>query len=233
MTKAKSLGAEGIALGACYQNAAAIAKEMAEAGPKGSDHRRRLRRRAGLHRDRRQGCGRHLHVDRRLARRPSPGGPGLTSRRSSRGSTAQLPPYSGPRSYDIVYSFKYCFEKAGITNKPADLDSDRDKIRECLGTLKDFPGVAGPITMDAVRDGTGITAILKVVNGKYVNIAEVIGATRARRRPGSRAPITLFRRARSACAPAIARESVCSCRKDRATTSWCGQSVERVEDARC
>jgi hypothetical protein len=32
--------------------------------------------------------------------------------------------------------------------------------------------VAGPITMDAVRDGTGITAILKVVNGKYVNIAK-------------------------------------------------------------
>ena len=84
----------------------------------------------------------------------------------------QLPPYSGPRSYDIVYSFKYCFEKAGITNKPADLDSDRDKIRQCLGTLKDFPGVAGPITMDAVRDGTGITAILKVVNGKYVNVVK-------------------------------------------------------------
>jgi len=84
----------------------------------------------------------------------------------------QLPPYSGPRSYDIVYSFKYCFEKAGITNKPEDLESDRDKIRECLGTLKDFPGVAGPITMDEVRDGTGITAILKVVNGKYVNIAK-------------------------------------------------------------
>jgi hypothetical protein len=26
--------------------------------------------------------------------------------------------------------------------------------------------------MDAVRDGTGITAILKVVNGKYVNVAK-------------------------------------------------------------
>ena len=32
VTKAKSLGAEGIALGACYQNAAAIAKEMAKQG---------------------------------------------------------------------------------------------------------------------------------------------------------------------------------------------------------
>ena len=32
VTKAKSLGAEGIGLGACYQNAAAIAKEMAKQG---------------------------------------------------------------------------------------------------------------------------------------------------------------------------------------------------------
>ena len=59
-----------------------------------------------------------------------------------------------------------------VTNKPADLDQDRDKMRACLGTLKDFPGVAGPITMDEHRDGTGITAILKVVNGKYENIAK-------------------------------------------------------------
>src|SRR5205085_4299107 len=32
VTKAKSLGAEGIGLGSCYQNAAAIAKEMAKQG---------------------------------------------------------------------------------------------------------------------------------------------------------------------------------------------------------
>src|SRR5260370_14879846 len=33
VTKAKSLGAEGIGLGSCYQNAAAIAKEMQKQGP--------------------------------------------------------------------------------------------------------------------------------------------------------------------------------------------------------
>ena len=49
-----------------------------------------------------------------------------------------LPP-TAAALYDIVYSFKYCFEKAGITNKPADLASDRDKIRECLGTLRTSP----------------------------------------------------------------------------------------------
>ncbi len=171
VTKAKSLGAEGIALGSCYQNAAAIAKEMHKQG---------------------------LNVP--LIGGACAGTPGFIeiAGKAAEGaymSTAAwlddprpevqtyvknvreklsgtLPPYSGPRSYDIIYSYKYCFEKAGVTNKPADLDSDRDKIRECLGTLKNFPGVAGPITMNEVRDGTGITAILKVVNGKYVNIAK-------------------------------------------------------------
>jgi branched-chain amino acid transport system substrate-binding protein len=63
-------------------------------------------------------------------------------------------------------------EKSGVTNKPSDVDSDRDKIRDCLGGLKGFPGVAGEITMDEVRDGAGSSAILKVINGKYVNMAK-------------------------------------------------------------
>ena len=63
-------------------------------------------------------------------------------------------------------------EQSGVTNKPAELDQDRDKMRECLGKLKGFPGVAGEITMNEVRDGAGASAILKVVNGQYVNVAK-------------------------------------------------------------
>jgi branched-chain amino acid transport system substrate-binding protein len=81
------------------------------------------------------------------------------------------PPYSGPRAYDIIYSYKHCIETSGVTNKPEDLAKDRDRMRECLGGLKGFPGVAGEITMDEVRDGAGSSAILKVVNGQYVNMA--------------------------------------------------------------
>ena len=84
----------------------------------------------------------------------------------------QQPPYSGPRAYDIIYSYKHCIEKSGVTNKPGDLEADRNKMRECLGGLKGFPGVAGEITMDEVRDGAGASAILKVVDGKYVNVAK-------------------------------------------------------------
>jgi branched-chain amino acid transport system substrate-binding protein len=171
VTKAKSLGAEGIALGACYQNAAAIAKEMQKQGLNvpiiggacaGAPGYIEIAGKAAE--------GTYMSTAAWLDD-PRPEVQTYVGKIKPR-LNGQLPPYSGPRSYDIVYSFKYCFEKAGITNKPADLDSDRDKIRQCLGTLKDFPGVAGPITMDEVRDGTGITAILKVVNGKYINIAK-------------------------------------------------------------
>ena len=171
VTKAKSLGAQGIALGACYQNAAAIAKEMQKQGLSvpiiggacaGAPGYIQIAGKAAE--------GTYMSTAAWLDD-PRPEVQAYVKKIKAKLNGA-LPPYSGPRSYDIVYSFKYCFEKAGITNKPADLASDRDKIRECLGTLKDFPGVAGPITMDSVRDGTGITAILKVENGKYVNIAK-------------------------------------------------------------
>ena len=171
VTKAKSLGAEGIALGSCYQNAAAIAKEMQKQGLNvpiiggacaGAPGYIEIAGKAAE--------GTYMSTAAWLDD-PRPEVQAYVGKIKPR-LNGQLPPYSGPRSYDIVYSFKYCLEKSGVTNKPAELDQDRDKMRQCLGTLKDFPGVAGPITMDANRDGTGITAILKVVNGKYVNVVK-------------------------------------------------------------
>ena len=169
VTKAKSLGAEGIGLGSCYQNAAAIVKEMRKQG-----------------------------LDVPVVGGACAGAPGFIEIAGKAAEGAYMstaawiddprpevqayvkkivaklgskPPYSGPRSYDIIYSYQHCIEKSGVTNKPADLDSDRDKMRECLGGLKGFPGVAGEITMDEHRDGAGSSAILKVVNGQYINVA--------------------------------------------------------------
>ena len=170
ITRAKSLGADGIGLGSCYQNAGAIVKEAHKQG---------------------------LVVP--VVGGACAGAPGFIEIAGKAAEGAYMstaawiddprpevqayvkkvvpklggkPPYSGPRAYDIIYSYKYCIEKSGVTNNPADLESDRDKIRECLGGLKGFPGVAGEITMNEVRDGAGATAILKVVNGQYVNVAK-------------------------------------------------------------
>ncbi len=39
-----------------------------------------------------------------------------------------------------------------------------------MSGIKHFPGVAGEVSFDKDRDGEGITAILKVEHGKYVNL---------------------------------------------------------------
>ena len=168
ITKAKSLGAQGIALGSCYQNAAAIAKEAQKQGLKvpvvggacsGTPGFIELAGKAAE--------GAYMSTAAWL------GDPRPAVQTYVKKIVAKLghePPYSGPRAYDIVYALKDVIEKSGVTNKPGDLSADREKVRTGFAALKGFPGVAGEITMDEVRDGAGATAILKVVNGKYIDV---------------------------------------------------------------
>jgi branched-chain amino acid transport system substrate-binding protein len=171
VTKAKALGAEGIGLGACYQNAGAIAKEMAKQGLNvpivggacaGAPGFIEIAGKAAE--------GAYMSTAAWLED-PRPEVQAYVKKILAKNNN-QPPPYSGPRAYDIIYAYKHCIETSGITNNPSELDADRDRIRGCLAGLKHFPGVAGEITMDEHRDGAGSSAILKVVNGKYVNVAK-------------------------------------------------------------
>ena len=171
VTKAKALGAEGIGLGACYQNAGAIAKEMQKQGLNvpivggacaGAPGFIEIGGKAAE--------GAYMSTAAWLED-PRPEVQAYLKKFLSRNNN-QSPPYSGPRAYDIIYSYKHCIESSGVTNKPGDLEADRARMRDCLAGLKKFPGVAGEITMDEHRDGAGSSAILKVVNGKYVNMAK-------------------------------------------------------------
>ena len=168
ITKAKSLGAQGIAFGSCYQNAAAIAKEAHKQGLKvpmvggacaGAPGFIELGGKAAE--------GAYMSTAAWLED-PRPEVQAYVKKIVAK--LGNTPPYSGPRAYDIVYALKDVIEKSGVTNKPADLSADREKVRTGFAALKGFPGVAGEITMDEVRDGAGATAILKVVNGKYVDV---------------------------------------------------------------
>jgi branched-chain amino acid transport system substrate-binding protein len=171
VTKAKSLGAEGIGLGSCYQNAAAIVKEARKQDLNVPFVGGACASAPGFIEIAGKAAEGTYMSTAAWIDDPRPEVQAYVKKVVER-LGGNKPPYSGPRAYDIIYSYKYCIENSGVTNNPADLDSDRDKMRECLAGLKHFPGVAGEITMDENRDGAGASAILKVVNGKYVNVAK-------------------------------------------------------------
>ncbi len=170
VTKAKSLGAEGIGFGSCYQNAAAVAKEMAKQGLNVPMIGGACASAPGFIEIAGKAAEGAYMSTAAFIDDPRPEVQAYAKKIIAK--IGSKPPYSGPRAYDIIYSYKYCIEKSGVTNKPAELEQDRDKMRDCLGRLKGFPGVAGEITMNEVRDGAGASAILKVVNGQYVNVAK-------------------------------------------------------------
>lgn len=77
------------------------------------------------------------------------------------------PNYGGMRSYDSIYITKMIIEKYGVTNKPGDLQKDRERIRKGWSELKNFPGISGTTTMDEDGDGKGTGAVLIVKDGKW------------------------------------------------------------------
>ena len=170
VTKAKSLGAEGIGFGSCYQNAAAIAKEMAKQGLNVPMIGGACASAPGFVEIAGKAAEGAYMSTAAFIDDPRPEVQAYAKKIVAK--IGSKPPYSGPRAYDIIYSYKYCIEKSSVTNKPAELEQDRDKMRDCLSKLNGFPGVAGEITMNEVRDGAGASAILKVVNGQYVNVAK-------------------------------------------------------------
>jgi branched-chain amino acid transport system substrate-binding protein len=169
VTKAKSLGAEGIAFGSCYQNAGAIVKEMAKQGLRVPVVAGACTSTQGFIDIAGKAAEGAYMSTAAWIEDPRPAAASFLKKYLAK-SGGKQPNYGGPRSYDNIYSFKHCIETSGVTNKPDDLDSDRDKIRGCMQNLKNFPGAAGEVSFNADRDGIGQTAILKVVNGKYVNI---------------------------------------------------------------
>jgi len=170
ITRAKSLGADGIGLGSCYQNAGAIVKEAHKQGLMVPVVGGACASAPGFIEIAGKAAEGTYMSTAAWIDDPRPEVQAYVKKVVPK--LGGKPPYSGPRAYDIIYSYKYCIEKSGVTNNPADLEADRDRMRECLQGLKGFPGVAGEITMNEERDGAGSSAILKVVNGQYVNVAK-------------------------------------------------------------
>ncbi len=169
ITKAKALNPDGVALGSCYQQAAGIVKEA---------------RKQGLAAPFVGGACSGSPGFIQLGGKATEGSYMSTAawiddprasvqayvKKIQAANKGRKPPYGGPRSYDSTYILKMIMEGQGVTNKSGDLEADRDRIRQGWAALKGYDGISGETTMNEVGDGSGASAILKVVAGKYVNV---------------------------------------------------------------
>ena len=67
--------------------------------------------------------------------------------------------------YDAMKLMADAINRAGSTDGP--------KIRDALAGTKNFPGAAGPITIDKDRNAQKTIVILKIVNGKFTFVSSV------------------------------------------------------------
>jgi branched-chain amino acid transport system substrate-binding protein len=169
ITKIQTANPNGIALGACYQQAANIVREARKQGLKqpflagactgspefatlvGKDGEGSIIGSAGWPDD------------------PRPKVRAFLAKFMER-SGGKKPNYGGMRSYDNVYIMKQIIETSGVTNKPADLDADRERIRMGWTRVKDYDGITGLTTINAERDGGGLATVLTVKDGAFVKV---------------------------------------------------------------
>lgn len=72
--------------------------------------------------------------------------------------------------YDSIFILKHCIETSGVTNEPADLARDRERIRECLDDLESFPGIAGPITFNEDGDAVLQPVVLQARDQRWTSL---------------------------------------------------------------
>jgi ABC-type branched-subunit amino acid transport system permease subunit/ABC-type branched-subunit amino acid transport system substrate-binding protein len=168
VTKVKSLGVDGIGLGACYQQAANIVREARKQGLTqpfiagactGSPEFAKLTGKGG------EGT---IIASAGWADDPRPKVQTFLKKFMER-SGGKKPNYGGMRTYDNVYIMKHVIETTGVTNRPEDLEADRDRMRKGWNAIKDWDGVAGLTTL-LEREGAGKPTVLSVKDDALVKI---------------------------------------------------------------
>ncbi|HXH84431.1 MAG TPA: ABC transporter substrate-binding protein [Candidatus Tectomicrobia bacterium] len=169
ITKIKAANVDGIALGACYQQAANIVREARKQGMKqpflasactGSPEFAKLTGKDG------EGS---IIGSAGWPDDPKPKTAAFLKKFMER-SGGRKPNYGGMRAYDNVYIMKHVIETEGVTNDPAQLEADRDRIRIGWTKVKDFDGITGLTTINAERDGAGKATVLTVKDGQLVKV---------------------------------------------------------------
>lgn len=87
-----------------------------------------------------------------------------TERAKGKGIT---PSIGAIRAYDTTYMMRDILIKQGITNRPEDLETDRDKVRRGWETMKNYDGLEGRTSINEVGDGMKDVYLLRLEKGKY------------------------------------------------------------------
>jgi branched-chain amino acid transport system substrate-binding protein len=65
---------------------------------------------------------------------------------------------------------KWVIERSGVTNRPEDLEADRERIRKGWTQVAEFDGITGLTTINAERDGAGKATVLVVKDGAFTKV---------------------------------------------------------------
>ncbi|MBM4330683.1 MAG: ABC transporter substrate-binding protein [Deltaproteobacteria bacterium] len=169
ITEIKALNPDGIGVGSCYEQGAKIGIEARRQGIKAPLLGGACNSTPGLIEIGKEAVeGYYGSSAAWIVGNPDPRMQKFLAEFRKRSPGGKEPPYSGPRSYDNMYIIKKIMEEEGVTNKPADLEKDKEKIRKGWAKLKNYPGISGETSMDEVGDGIGGVRSLVVEGGKFV-----------------------------------------------------------------
>ena len=169
MTEIKALNPDGIAVGSCYEAGAKIAIEAKKQGIQAPMLGGACNSTPGLIEIGGEAVeGYYGSTAAWIGGNPDPRMVKYLEKYIARSPGGKEPPYGGPRSYDNIYIIKKIMEEEGVTNKPEDLEKDREKIRQGWQKLKNYDGISGVTTMDENGDGIGGVRTLVVEGGKFV-----------------------------------------------------------------
>lgn len=170
ITSAKALNPDGVALGSCYQQAAGIVKEMRRQGMQQPIIGGSCVGASGFISIGGEATEGSYVSTAAWVDDPRPEVRALVEEISKRNGGAPVP-FSGPRAYDNIYQLKQIIETSGVTNRPEDLSADRARIRDGWAAMRNFDGLSGETSYDEHGDAEGGVRVLKVVNGRFIDVS--------------------------------------------------------------
>ncbi|MFQ5692341.1 MAG: ABC transporter substrate-binding protein [Nitrospinota bacterium] len=104
---------------------------------------------------------------------PRPGVPEFVAAYKKRAAAKKLPPdpvMMDVNMYDEMMLIADLIPRVGVTNKPGDLASDREKLMKGLAATTNFQGLAGRVGFNKDGDGVKDIFVLMAKDGQWVKV---------------------------------------------------------------